>query len=30
VAGRETSATGRFLADLFTVEQGRPMRSDAV
>jgi len=30
VAHNEQSATGRFLADLFAAERGRPMRSEAV
>jgi excinuclease ABC subunit A len=30
IARIESSATGRFLADLFTAEQGRPLRSEAV
>ena len=30
VAALESSATGRFLAALFAVEQGRPIRSEAV
>jgi excinuclease ABC subunit A len=30
IAHIESSATGRFLADLFAVERGRPLRSEAV
>jgi excinuclease ABC subunit A len=30
IAAIESSATGRFLADLFTAERGRPIRSEAV
>ncbi|HEX7795143.1 MAG TPA: excinuclease ABC subunit UvrA [Vicinamibacterales bacterium] len=30
IADIESSATGRFLADLFAVERGRPLRSEAV
>jgi excinuclease ABC subunit A len=30
VAHNEQSATGRFMADLFAAERGRPMRSEAV
>ncbi len=30
IASIEPSATGRFLADLFAVERGRPLRSEAV
>src|SRR5213075_2830836 len=30
IAGIESSATGRFLADLFGAQRGRPLRSEAV
>jgi len=30
IACIESSATGRFLADLFAAERGRPLRSEAV